>query len=79
LENQFIQADLERWLNDQIDVTPKAQQAHQLHSRCALRCNIVRMILQEGYRKFAAHIVGQIANRVPIPASPELVIGPRFE
>ena len=56
LETQLLQADLERWLAGGKRVSAKAQQNHQLHSRRALRCNIARLLLQEGYRGFAARL-----------------------
>jgi hypothetical protein len=56
LEDRFLQADLERWLQEQTQVSPKAQQSHQLHSRRALRCNIARLLLQEDYRGFAVRL-----------------------
>jgi IS5 family transposase len=56
LENQFLQADLEHWLEGREQVSAKAQQQRQLHSRRALRCNIARQLLHEGYRKFAARL-----------------------
>ena len=57
LEDQYIQADLERWLKNQKQrVSPKAQQHRQRHSRRALRCNLARMMLQENYRGFAARL-----------------------
>jgi hypothetical protein len=56
LENQFIEADLERWLEGQKNVSAKAQDTRQFHSRRALRCNIARLLLREGYRGFAARL-----------------------
>jgi len=56
LEDQFLQADLEHWREGQEQVSAKAQQQRQLHSRRALRCNLARQLLHEGYRKFAAHL-----------------------
>jgi hypothetical protein len=56
LEDHFIQADLERWLEGQKRVSAKAQQIRQFHSRRALRCNIARMVLQEDYRGFAVRL-----------------------
>jgi hypothetical protein len=56
LEEQFLQADLEHWLEAQDQLSAKAQQRRQLHSRRALRCNIARELLHEGYRKFAARL-----------------------
>src|SRR6267378_142090 len=40
----------------QVQVSAKAQQQRQLHSRRALRCNLARQLLHEGYRKFAARL-----------------------
>jgi hypothetical protein len=54
LEEQFLQADLEQWLQGQKHVSAKAQQNRQLHSRRALRCNLARLLLQEDFRGFAA-------------------------
>ena len=56
LEDQFLQADLEHWLEGHAQVSAKAQQQRQLHSRRALRCNIARQLLHECYRKFAARL-----------------------
>jgi hypothetical protein len=56
LEDCFIQADLERWLQGQKRVSAKAQQLRQFHSRRALRCNIARMVLRENYRGFATRL-----------------------
>jgi len=56
LENQLLEADLQRWLSDDRKVSAKAQQNHQLHSRRALRRNIARLLLAEDYRGFAARL-----------------------
>jgi hypothetical protein len=56
LEDQFLQADLAHWREGQKQVSAKAQQQRQLHGRRALRCNIARQLLHEGYRKFAARL-----------------------
>jgi len=56
LEDQFIEADLQRWVQGQKGVSAKAQQTRQLHSRRALRCNIARVLLKEGHRGFAARL-----------------------
>ena len=82
LETQFIQADLEQWLQGQKRVTAKAQQNRQMHSRRALRCNIVRMLLHEGYRPFAVRLADSPAiqwfcglgevDRVKVPAKSAL-------
>ncbi len=44
LEDQFLQADLAHWREGQKQVSAKAQQQRQLHSRRALRCNIARQL-----------------------------------
>jgi hypothetical protein len=56
LEDQMIEADLEQWLQGRQTVSAKAQQNRQLHSRRALRCNIARLLLKEGYRGFAVRL-----------------------
>jgi hypothetical protein len=56
LENRFLEADLQKWLTGQTQVSAQAQQNRQLHSRRALRCNIARQLLHEDYRGFAARL-----------------------
>jgi len=56
LEDRFLQADVEQWLQAQKHVSAKAQQNRQLHSRRAVRCNIARLLLREGFRGFAARL-----------------------
>jgi hypothetical protein len=56
LEEQFIDADLERWMEGRKDISAKAQQNRQLHSRRALRCNIAQLLLKEDYRGFAVRL-----------------------
>jgi hypothetical protein len=56
LENQMMQADLQRWQARQKRISAKAQQRHQRHARRALRCNIARILIQEDYRGFAARL-----------------------
>jgi len=56
LETQLLEKDLERWLAQHPQVSARAQQNHQLHSRRALRCNIARLLLPEGFRGFAARL-----------------------
>jgi len=56
LETQMLEADLQRWLAKGSDASAKAQQHHQAHGRRALRCNIARLLLQEGYRGFAVRL-----------------------
>jgi hypothetical protein len=56
LEDQFIEAQLKQWLQKNKNISPKAQQRHQLHSRQALRCNIARTLLNEEFRGFATRL-----------------------
>ncbi|NWG74996.1 MAG: hypothetical protein HXY24_10380 [Rubrivivax sp.] len=56
LENQFIQADLQNWRSTKTNPSPKAQQSRQRHCRQALRCNIVRLLVREDFRGFAARL-----------------------
>ena len=56
LESQMIQSDLQRWIDGSKNVSAKAQENRQLHSRRALRCNIARLLLQYDYREFATRL-----------------------
>jgi IS5 family transposase len=56
LETQLMESDLQRWMGRCKNVSAKAQQTRQLHSRRALRCNIARLLLQHDYRQFAARM-----------------------
>ena len=59
LEQKFVATATQQWLADLgpgQKVRPCALEKYQTHSRRALRCNIVRTCLQEGYRDFAAHL-----------------------
>lgn len=56
LEAQLIDSDLKQWLQGRSDVSAKAQQNRQLHSRRALRCNIARLLLKEDYRDLATRL-----------------------
>ena len=59
LEQKFVATASEQWLADLgpgQKVRPSALVDYQTHSRRALRCNIVRTYVQEGYRDFAAHL-----------------------
>ena len=55
LETRLIAQDLQGWLGRRPHVSARAQQNRQRHCRRALRCNIARHLLQEDYRRFAAH------------------------
>ncbi|TAN80463.1 MAG: hypothetical protein EPN14_05395 [Gallionella sp.] len=56
LETQLLESDLERWMGRRKKVRARAQQTRQAHSRCALRCNIARLLLQHDYRAFATRL-----------------------
>jgi len=60
LEQKFVVTATQQWLADlgpgQKVRSCAALEKYQTHSRRALRCNIVRTCLQEGYRDFAAHL-----------------------
>lgn len=59
-EQKFVTAATEQWLaqSQSSQQEPSASQLarYQTHSRQALRCNIMRIYLQESYRDFAAHV-----------------------
>ena len=59
-EQKFVAAATEQWIAQSQSAHEKIpasmQQRYQTHSRQALRCNILRTYLQEGYRDFAAHL-----------------------
>ncbi len=58
IEKQFIELCLQQWAADQGNrkLSVKAQLSYQLHSRRALRCNILRTYLAEDFRGFAARL-----------------------
>ena len=60
LETGFLTLSVAHWLakNQTVDadITPRQQIKFQEHSRRALRCNIVRALLQLGYRKLAVRL-----------------------
>ena len=59
LENNFVAACLEQWLaqgESAQKVRPSSQLVYQTHCRRALRCNILRIYLQENFRGFAARL-----------------------
>ncbi len=56
LEVQFIDADLQQWLNGHPHASTKAQQNRERHARQALRCNLARQLLQEDFRGLAARL-----------------------
>src|SRR5213593_3143739 len=59
-EQQFVAAATKQWIaqsqSAHAEIAVFMQERYQTHSRRALRCNILRTYLQEGYRDFAAHL-----------------------
>jgi hypothetical protein len=55
-EDHFVAQAVEQWSRGSSRVSAKAQLHHQLHSHRALRCNILRTLLQEDYRGFAVRL-----------------------
>jgi hypothetical protein len=60
LETQFITLSVDHWLaqkpTEDVDINPQQQIKFQEHSRRALRCNIVRTLLQQAFRKLAVRL-----------------------
>lgn len=60
VETQFLELSLAHWQAQQPAGAPaisaKQQVKFQVHSRCALRCNLVRTLLQKPFRKLAVHL-----------------------
>ena len=66
-ENQFVVLSVEHWLKQRqapakdikapvTGVSHKQQLRFQKHSRLALRCTVVRTLLQESFRDFSVHL-----------------------
>jgi hypothetical protein len=59
LEQQFVQRALAQWkLAATREVTARQQQKFQQRSRRALRCTLLRTLLQEDYRGFSCQLAG---------------------
>ena len=60
VETQFLELSLAHWLAQRPagspPISPKSQRQFQVHARCALRCNLVRTLLQKPFRKLAVHL-----------------------
>jgi hypothetical protein len=59
LETQFVNQCVQRWeqaAQDPQAITDQALLKYQQRSRQALRCNLVRSLLQEEYRPFSVHL-----------------------
>ena len=55
-EARFVAHALESWAQGHPRISVRAQLNFQLHTRRALRCNILRTLLQEDFRGFAVHL-----------------------
>jgi hypothetical protein len=59
VERDFVQRALERWNpGGRRKVTAREQEKYQQRSRRALRCTILRTLLQEDYRGFSCQLAG---------------------
>jgi hypothetical protein len=59
LEKDFVQCALQGWLSRAKDQpSARQQQQFQLRSRRALRCTVLRTLLQEDYRGFSCQLAG---------------------
>jgi hypothetical protein len=83
VEQDFVQRALENWWKPgEPGPTVREQVKFQLRSRRALRCNILRTLLQEGYRPFTCQLAGNplyqwfcqidALDQVRVPAKSEL-------
>ena len=59
VERDFVQRSLDRWLAEGSRIpTGREQGKFQARSRRALRCTILRTLLQENYRGFSCQLAG---------------------
>jgi len=59
LETDFVAASLQEWSRaDQRPANGRQQQKFQQRARCALRCNLLRTLLQEDFRGFSCQLAG---------------------
>jgi hypothetical protein len=56
IETRFVAHALDGWAQDRQQISARAQVNFQLHTRRALRCNILRTLLQEDFRGFAVRL-----------------------
>src|ERR1035438_10494177 len=56
VEGRFVARSVEQWEQHQKRVSIRGQLNHQLHSCRALRCNVLRTLLQEDFRGFAVRL-----------------------
>jgi Transposase DDE domain len=58
VEQDFVELALQSWLEGSRTPTAREQQRFQLRSRRALRCTVLRTVLQEDYRGFSCQVAG---------------------
>src|SRR5437667_9402763 len=58
VEEEFVELALQSWLEESRTPTAREQQRFQLRSRRALRCTVLRTLLQEDYRGFSCQVAG---------------------
>jgi len=56
IEKRFVAHALNAWARDHERISARSQLNFQLHSRRALRCNVLRTLVQEDFRSFAARL-----------------------
>lgn len=56
IEERFIAQSVEKWQDNRQHVPVEAQVKHQLQACRALRCNIARGLLRDGFRPFAVRL-----------------------
>ena len=62
-EARFVAHCLEAWAKDHPQSNARAQLNFQLHTRRALRCNLLRTLLQEDFRGFAVRLAVLVTKR----------------
>lgn len=83
IEKQFVELALERWIpSEKKQPSAQQQQKFQERSHRALRCTILRTLLQEDYRGFSCQLAGNplyqwfclidALDRVRVPSKSEL-------
>ena len=58
VEREFVELSLQQWREGSRPPSIQEQQRFQIRSRKALRCSVLRTILQEDYRGFSCQVAG---------------------
>jgi len=67
-ERDFVQRALARWKRaGSVEPTALQQVKFQQRSRRALRCTVLRTLLQEDYRGFSCQLAGNPLYQEPVP------------